>query len=182
MATFETQCGDMARVVSAAGNATATSFLSTIPTTTKPTIGDRSTSGGVIQIGSDTEVIPNNLLIVPFGVGNDTNTFVMRILGWRATKKGSLGVLWIPILLGEFTCTLTTATGVAGAYLVVADKFCDTIAVVGTSGNANVDYVITSPTGDLVAHLTIDLKGCRLVEFQFDMTGATSGNALYVPF
>lgn len=181
-----TQSADLARVVTAAANATATSFQSRIPTTTEPTVGDSSTSGtvggGIIRVGGGEKFVPNNLLIVPFGTGSDTNTFKMRLLGWKATKGGLATRLWVPIPLVEYTCTVTTAVGIAAKYLVATDRFCDTLSL-ASGYNANVSTELITPTGDIIASLVVDVKGFDLLEFQFDRnSSATSCNALYCPY
>ena len=179
-------------------NTTDGSFPSRVPTATEPSgVGDDAsqdiTSTGkaaVFDIGQlDStgrhEVVSekNRIKIVPFGAGSDTQTFSMRVIGWqRAFKRDEarddrVEGLWIPTTLAEFSCALSTPTGVAGKAAIATDLFCDTITLTGTSGNSGVDISITSPADNTIAHVVIDLKGCQKVEIVFDMTGATSGNA-----
>lgn len=175
-------------------NTTDTSFPSRVPTATAPTgVGDdvAQTVSAVFDVGFDANM-PNgairsekNLIkIIPFGAGSDTNTFAMRVIGWQLAYKrdvahnDELEALWIPHTLGEFSCALSTPTGVAGRTCVATDLFCDTITLVSTSGNDDVDISITSPADNTIAHVKIDVAGCQKVEIVFDLTGASSANAL----
>lgn len=179
-------------------NTTTNGFTDPVPTFTEPTgKGDAAaqTTFGVFdlvadpQLAADVATAKNKVIIVPFGAGSDTNTFVMRVFGWRLAfdrdKAHTLGTaVWIPVKLAEFTCTLSTpagpAAGPAGAgILATTDLLCDTIAIVGTSGNTNIDLSITSPADNTIAHVVVDLKGSQKLELQFSTGGsATSCNAL----
>lgn len=131
----------------------------------------------------------NLVKIVPFGVGSDTNTMVMRVIGWhlafdRGAEQSLYGAavgdaLWIPVPLGEFTCTLSTPVGVAQSIIGATNRFCDTIALVGTSGNDDVDISIYSPADNSIAHVVVDMKGAQKLEIIFHTnSSATSCNAL----
>ncbi len=161
-----------------------------IPTITKPTgIGDAAaqTTSAVFDLGpteNDHASEKNRIILVPFGTGSDTNTLLMRVIGWRQCFNRNVGrrednSLWIPVNLGEFTCTLSTAVGIAGKVVVATEIFCDTIALLSTSGNDDVDISITSPADNTIAHVAVDLKGFQLVEVTFGRNGsATGANAL----
>ena len=169
-----------------ATSATDATFPSKIPTVTEPT------GAGVLDLASQGGVVPSRIVVLPFGAGADNTTFDMRIIGWR--KLGALptpGELWIPTVLAQVSCTLSAAIGIAGAPLVATDRFADTIILHATitaqgkttdtdsAGAASTGRIVfTSPANDLVAHFTVELEGCQKVEFTFDMTGATNGNAL----
>lgn len=156
-------------------SATDTSFPSKIPTATKPS---ESATSGVIDLRGIDNL--NTVLLVPFGAGSDTDTFVMRVIGWSSCEVvGDSDRLWIPTTLGDFTCTLTTATGVASKSLVVADKFCDTIVNVAAYDDLDgITFRVRSPANDTIASILIDVEGHQMLEVTFDMTGATSGNCL----
>lgn len=173
---LETVKGQYARALAA--NSVDTSFPSRIPTITQPTnaIGDVS---GMLQ--------QNGVLLLPFAVAADTDTFSMRLIGWRSIGPAQIGTnaatrLWIPTVLGEFACTCSTPVGVANAPVVATERFCDTITLVGTTGNANISHEIVSPANDTIAYILADLKGCQLFEVTFDSTSAGTAagmNSLY---
>lgn len=128
-------------------------------------------------------VMPNGILICPFGTGADTNTFLMRVLGWNLIAKPGTDPAtweWKDILLGEYTCSLSTPTGVSGGIIGTSNLYCDTIAIVGTSGSANA-HDIVSPATDLTGTVLCDIKGSHRVELNFSRNGpsAASCNALY---
>jgi hypothetical protein len=166
-------------------NYSTNGYPSRIPTTTAPS-GD-----GVIPMGHMGGYSPNHLILVPFGVGSSTNTFTMQILGWRATKlppgqPASLP-LWIPVNLGEYTITLGTATGVAGADLTTTSLFNTTITFTGgptfvTAGAAPVslDWLQISPGSNKIGMISVRSFGFRFMETIYSTGGsATSCNSLY---
>lgn len=179
-------------------NATNTSFPSKIPTATDPYIaagvnGDANTAtGGSIIRLTDQEtggVAQNGIRLMFFGAGADTNTFSCRVIGWSCGTSDRLSPvtpdtnIWFPTVLVEVSCALSLQTGVANRFLPTTDLFCDTVTVVGTTGGtAGIDYKIRSPANDTIADMFVDLWGAQAVELTFDMTGATSGNALYMLF
>ena len=148
-------------------NATDASFPSRVPTTTEPA------GAGVLDLAALAGRMPDNLLLVPFGTGNDGDAFNLRVIGWR-----KVAALWVPVLLAEIACTLSAAAGVAGAAVTDSERFADALSL--TTGNANVSAEVISPGGDLVAHALIDVKGFARVELTFAVAaGATGMNALY---
>lgn len=149
-------------------NSTDSQFATKSPTTTKPS-GDGVTEFAPSEGGK----VPNNLLVLPFGAGDDDTTFSVRVLGWSC-----IGTLWVPMILCEYSCTLSAAVGVANADVTSSDRFADTLSLVANMGNEDIDTTFISPANNTPAHFLVDIKGCQLVELTFDMTGATSGNAL----
>lgn len=162
--------GGLAKALAA--NATDTSFASRVPTTTEPT-GD-----GVVGLRSHPDqVVPTWLLLVPYGTGDANDAFDVRVVGWRR-----VGTLWVPTTLLEFTATLGTAVGVAGADVADTEKFADTVSDPATGkGSVGVDCQPTSPADNTVAHYLVDTRGCPKVEFLFDATTGdpTGANLLY---
>ena len=137
-------------------NATDTSFAAKIATATKPS------GAGVLEVqGRATAEI------MPFGAGNDDQTFDMRIIGWR-----NIGDTYVPTIICAVSCTLCTATGYAGGQIVDTDRLVDTITV--NSGVAVAPSVAANTPGLLL----IAVDGFELIEAIFDMTGATNGNCL----
>lgn len=135
---------------------------------------------GVIQFGDYGTKGPNGLQLIPYGVGSDTNTFLMSVFAWDIIPgvQGTSVDSWTAWLLAAFTCTLTTLTGAAGGRLGTSNRYCDTIAL--TEGNANVSNEIISPEGDVKASIILDGKGARFIEILFAMnSSSTSANCLY---
>jgi len=150
-----------------ATNATDTSFASTIPTVTKPT-GDN-----VIDVDKTSGQVCNNLMLLFFGAGADNATYDARVYGWQ-----KIGDLWVPTLLAQITCTLSTVVGVSGQSVADTDRFADTYAL-ATGFNANVSVEVVTPASNTIGHVLIDVRGFSKIEVDFDMTGATNGNTLY---
>lgn len=162
----------------AAANVTTNGFTTQVPTITSPT--------GTIQFGSDDGGIASNgLLLVPYGVGSNTNTFLMNVIGWREVVgpvyQAGTSKLWIPVVLATFTgCTLDSALpGVVNSDLGTTQYFCNAMTL-GT-GNSGISVEVVSPaSGDYIAHAVVDVKGFRKVGVYFSTGGsATSCNALW---
>lgn len=166
-------------------NATDTSFPAKIPTNTEPTL-DAGTATGqatidLLQRGQLGAAVRNAAFLMPFGTGDDDDVFAMRLYGWRRIPGNGTTTrdLWVPVLLCELTCTMSTQVGVAGTPVVATERFCDTLALV--TGNDDVSIDIVSPTGNVPAHAVVDVKGSAKLEFTFDMTtgSPTDANCLY---
>lgn len=184
----------MSFVKSRQTNATDNGFPSRIPQAAAPTgKGDaaaQASASAVFDLAggaagqSEVETRKNKMIVAPFGAGSDTNTFSMRVIGWRRAFDRDIGArddnaIWIPVVLAEILCTLSTPVGLADKVLNASQRFCDTLALTGTTANDDVDISITSPANDTVGHFVIDLKGFQKVELTFTTGGsATSCNAL----
>jgi hypothetical protein len=179
-------------------NATDNGFPSRIPTLTEPTgLGDsaaQATASAVLNLRNNTGSGaggPNRVIVVPFGVGSDTNTFSFRVIGWRrararsgdGTAPASNRLLWVPIVLGEFSATLSLQVGVADSLISASNRFCDTIALTGTTANDDVSIDLVSPANDTTGHVVLDVKGFEKLEITFTTGGsATSCNALVAKY
>lgn len=174
-------------------NETSNGYVSKIPTATEP-VADAGTATGQASIDLTDPTVggaaQNGVMFLPFGVGSDNNTFSLRVIGWsccqtdrRATVNPDTN-LWIPVVLGEFLCTLSsTPVGVAGRFIVATELFADTIAVVGSTANNGVSCDVVSPANNTIASVFMDLRGSQKLEFQFTTGGsATSCNALFKLF
>lgn len=148
-------------------NATDASFPSKVATLTEPT------GAGVIKPHRMGSMGSGVVLVTPYGAGADNTTFDMRVISWRQTTL----LLWVPTIICQVSCTLSAAVGVAATDVLDTDRFADTITL--GIGNAGIDCQVFSPANDTAGHVILDAKGASLVEITFDMTGATSGNALY---
>lgn len=126
----------------------------------------------------------NRVILVFFGTSAADQTFKARLIGWRyCTDRNADMVkttsLWIPVTLAEFTVTLGTSPGLAGAIVDNTNFFADTIALSGTSGNDDISIDIVSPADNTIAHVVADLKGFQKYEVTFDRnSSAASANGL----
>lgn len=154
---------------------------------TVPTLTD--VSSATAQVGIELSqpnggASQNAVQVLPFGVGADDATFSMRIIGWQKSiglvgKEVLDTELWVPLVLVEVLCTLSTFVGVAGRYVLDTERLVDIITLVGTTGNAGVDVDIVSPGNNTPGRLLVDLLGSSVLEVQFTTGGsATSCNAL----
>lgn len=165
-----TSVASYAKLLSA--NSTASSFASVASTTTDP-----SSNSGFLTLCPPAGPVPNSIILMPFGAGSDDQTFDMRVIGWL--PFGSPYSYWVPTILWQGTCTLSTAVGVAGQTTVATDRYADTIDTdIGTDG---VTCSRLSNAANQPASVLVDLRGHRLIQIDFDMTGATNGNCLYSP-
>jgi hypothetical protein len=179
--TIETPSHELVAVASA--NLTATSFTTLVPKTATPNVTVTAGSG-VVALGVGGATASSALLVVPYGVGSDGNTFSMSVYGWNFVRHRTVNggaALWVPVLLCTFTaCTLeSTLPGVAGTELGATQLFCSTMTLgVGNSGTS-VEVVAPGASANQIAHALIDAKGFRFVEFAFNTgSSATSCNAL----
>lgn len=163
-------------------NCTDTAFPTKIPTLTEPT-GDAGTAGGssIIDLRLGSGTTPSEIIIVPYGIGDDDDVFAMRIIGWKPIRRDFSNVEWIPTKLLEITCTMCTDVGVVGGAIINTERYCDTLVGVGTSFNDDITIRIFSPADNTIARARVELEGFSKIEFTFDMTtGApTNGNCLY---
>jgi hypothetical protein len=119
----------------------------------------------------------NSIKLIPFGTGDDNTTFDMRVIGWWRHGHRESKQLWIPEILAELTATLSTSVGLAGRAVAETERFADTIAVAAAYGAPFV--AVKSPANNTPGSVMIDLLGCQLFSFDFDLTGATAANALF---
>lgn len=155
-----------------ATNATDTSFAARIPTTTKPA------AAGVIELAHVGQHGPSELCLLFYGVGANDTTFDARIIGWRPVEVDGATTLWVHDLIAQVQLIIsTTQLGVAGTGVLATSFFCDTASV--ANGIAVCDNPVANSSP---ASVTVGVDGYPLVEVQFDMTGATSGNALWAAY
>lgn len=128
---------------------------------------------------------PTWVRLYPFGVGSDNDVFSMRIWGWL--RIPGLPPTWVPTIIGEFSCTLSGFTGVAGGAVIATERFADTISAVATVGEyvkkagASTDGSawIYSPANDTPGCVEIPLRGMEYIEFDWDeTTGTPTSNCL----
>lgn len=148
-----------------ATSSTDANFPSKVPTATAPS--GAGVVGDPIVQGS-----PQWIQIVPFGDGADDATFDLRVIGWKVSDLG----LWVPMILAQAVCNLSSAVGVDTYEVTSSQRFVDTIAL--TQVQANVDSKLSSPVGNLVGSFQVETRGSALIEIIFDLGTATGANAL----
>lgn len=134
-------------------------------TTTQPS------GTGVVQAPAPSGWVPRWLRLLPFGTGADNATFTLQVLGWTCIDS-----LWVPTILFEAVCTLSTFVGIAGQPVTNSERFADTIGA-PAKGTAGVDCVVLSPADNTPASVQVDCKGCSIIEVR--VGGTANGNALY---
>lgn len=132
-----------------------------------------------------------------FGTGNADTTFDVRcwaIKGGRLRDSENF-LDYERSLLWYATCTLGTGVGAAasGAPILSSETLCDTVVMTVASGSSSAkgpgaavqgawsaaDFQSFSPADNTFGRVICrDLGQCLGIELDFDMTGATSGNAL----
>ncbi len=168
-------------------NQTSSSYVSKIPTNTEPR-GDAATATGssIIELCDKNGLLSQNaILILPYAIGSDNNTFNVRVIGWKRTSNNSATLLWIPVNLAEFACTCSAVVGVTGMDVLGTERFADTMTVVvgSTLAGEAASENLVSPANDTIAHTMLDLKGFQKVELSFTTgSSATSCNALICLF
>lgn len=129
---------------------------------------------GIIDTIAANGLSYNGIIVTPFGVGSDTDTFLMRIYGWRRFET-----IWIRSIICEVTCTLASAlTGVDGTGIPSTSYFCSTITPV--SGNQNVSYeIVSADDGETIGMVKADMAGSEKIQIVFKNVQSDSANALY---
>jgi hypothetical protein len=112
---------------------------------------------------------PNNIGLIFFGVGSNTNTATARITGWKQISS-----LWIPIPLLALSLTFGTQVGVAGTDILNTQNFVSTITASTAFTSAN---EIISPADGTIALVKFDAFGCRLIQVDLAIGNCTSLNA-----
>lgn len=175
-------------------NTTSSAFTSIIPTITEPTAVNPGESGsGIFNLApGGCDSIPDAMLVYFFGAGADNDTFDVRLWGWDRIGSVQGTMLWTPSPIASFTCTLSQAVGIAAADIINTDRFVDTIVVNAIAPQPFIPNVnatpaaeyfgtikINSPANNFRGFAIVPLLGYEKIQFDFDMTGATNGNALF---
>jgi hypothetical protein len=156
-------------------NSVADSFTAKVPTATKPSnVGVFDLLGAALGLGFPVEV-PKFAQLMPFGSAAENVTFDMRLWGWSKTTDHS--PVWVPQLLGLFAVTLgNIAATPFGANNFLADTIVVTKGANEASGSGS---SVISTAGDTTASVLVGLRGCELIEFDFDKGTATDSNCLW---
>ena len=156
----------------------------------------QTTAPSVFNIGNQGSVVQNKLNLVVFGTGADGTTLSVRILGWRNIKTrpayplspggktvgyqlGQSNELWVPYVIGEVACTLSSGNpGIAGSIVPATCYFAKTMTLT-TGNNLYTAEVISPAVGGAIAHAVFDIKGSHMIELIFETgSSATDCNAL----
>jgi hypothetical protein len=149
-----------------ATSSTDSTFPSRVPTGTAPT-GDGVVGDPIVQ-GA-----PDWVQVIPFGDGADNATFDCRVIGWKVSDLG----LWVPTILAQAACILSSTVGSNTFEVTASQRFADTITLTQVLASS-ADSKLSSPTGELVASFQVQTRGCVLIEVTFDLGTATGANAL----
>lgn len=177
-----TQARPLRRALST--NSSASSFTAHAATITEPT-GDGVLAMGGAAGGPFGGTIPERAILYPIGLGADNDAFTMRVLGWRRIRGTTTDItLWVPSLMGEFTCTMCAAVGVAGSPVLNTERFIDTVSIVNeptitaaTTRQGTVEMV--APGSDLIGFLCLYLYGVEKLQFTFkQVTNSPTMNCL----
>ena len=144
-------------------SATDAAFPSKVATVTKPTVGT-----GIKEIKNE----DSTLAVMPYGTGADDSTITgMRVIGWR-----KVDTLWVPTVICEVACVLSTAVGVVNVVPSNSDRFADSITA--TYGNP----VLTTVPANTAAMFLVLIEGYSLYEITVDLGTATAANALVAAY
>jgi len=166
-------------------NVTATSFsgLNKPADTTTPPLQQvtSSTSGatageGIIYFASGGAAESNALILAPFGVGSNGNTFALNVYGWeRVISPNNELLLWHPVLLVSLTaCTLDSSLpGVANTVIAATNYYCNSMTI--SVGNSGISVEVVAPGAGFPAHAFLDVKGFSYVGLYFS-TGSSATN------
>jgi len=155
-------------------NSTDSAFPARTATTTEPT------GQGIVNLSRPDygQPVQEWVQFLFYGTDAANETFDARILGWRKViteSDGTATALWVPTIIAQVACTLSTFTGVSGAVVTNTEFFCDTLAV--TLANT-LQVQVNSQTNDTPGNVLVNTVGYNKLEVLFDMGTAASGNAL----
>lgn len=133
--------------------------------------------------------VPEFVQVWPFGVSANDDAFAIRTYGWTRVGAGQQpNEIWIPAVISEFTCTMSSFGGLAGAPVINTELFCDLVVavaarlldrVIGAGTAVNSDYYAVTPSGDIPAMFMIPTFGFELLQFDFhQVTNTPTMNAL----
>lgn len=156
-----------------AGNSTDAAYPARPPTITEPA------DDGVINTADlSGAAAPDSLIVIPYVLGANNNTFSCRVIGWSQITLSGVS-LWIPEVLAEYDCTAGNIPGVAASPVLNTEFLPDTLSLVANMGTDAQGTTKVSPQDDTPGHFVVKTRGARKVEFLFKKGTGTSANALY---
>ncbi len=166
-----------------ATNESTGTFASKIPTVTEPT-GD-----GVHDLVGPGLLVPQRMLVIPYGLGSDDNAGQVRIYSWKKINDESQNnpTLWVPFCIAGLTVTFSTAVGIAGSPVLNTERFADTFGITSgfeptiTADTTREGSILLQSIGsNLIGFAIVPLYGAQKVEFTFRQTSGTpTMNALF---
>jgi hypothetical protein len=169
---FKGQGTSYARLLETSAN--TADYPTIVNTTTRPT--QVPATSGIIPVGQYSD-----LVLCPFGTGDDDSTFAFKVVGWSqvVTGKGAgTPVIWKPTTIFRATATLSTSVGVSGATQTNLERDADTI-VAGSPVISTSLYTIYSPADNTPGFVVLSVLDFELIGVYFDLTGATGANMNY---
>ena len=164
-----------------ATNSTATEFTAQTPTATEPS-GD-----GVFKL-TDSKYgvgvngkVPDRLFLQPYGGNASNDIFNMRLWGYSKTHLPDFSdaYVYVPILLGEWACTLGNISSTAlGTNMLLVDTL---VLTYGDANERTLGNTVASPANDVAgARAIVFTQGVEYIKFDFDMdTGGDAANCLW---
>lgn len=175
-----------------ATNSTSASFTQWTVTNTEPVgvrMGEDAAAAGIFNIPSSGNLVPDKLRISFFGAGSDNDTFSARIIGWERRGSNPVTTEWNPIILATFACTLSSMVRANVATDKIVDTITETSMIAPEPRYNDLDAtpavvyggtcIIASPANNFEAFAIVPIYGVEKIQFDFDMTGATSGNCWF---
>jgi len=146
----------------------ANSTASAVPT--KSLVATRPTGAGVIDL-----LASGTLKVVLYGAGNDNQTVLAYVFGWKA----SVGETFVPTLICAVQGTLSTAVGLSGEIPLNTERFSDTYAQVSGIGGSHT-FDLDSNTANSPGAFDVKvIAEYNLIEIVPIVGTATNVNALY---
>lgn len=172
---IETRSGPLRKLYAANVTTAGTSIANPADVKALPSFVDT----GLIEMGPVGGPGANGLELIPFGTDTAAQTFLMSVFALDMVSKGDANEdSFAHYLLCSFTCTLCTSAGLANTAVNASQLYCGTITL--GVGNANVDNVITSPTGNIRASVRVDTGGATWARVLLAINAsAVSANVLY---
>lgn len=135
---------------------------------------------------------PQRLFLLPYCEGLAGSNFSVRIYGWNGVENPDGGPnrnVWIPYLLAELACVACNRFGpplagpipqvYAGRFIQPDEAACDTITLTQGGLGLTGEIVSTGPGTDLIAFAIVELRGCKLFQFDFQQTDPVPMNCLW---
>lgn len=120
----------------------------------------------------------SDLVIAPFGTGDENSTFDFKVVGWsKVVTADGLGTpsIYKPTTIFRATATLSTSVGVAGASQTNLERDADTI-VAGSPVLPTSMYFIYSPADNTPGFVVLNVLDFETIAVYFDLGTATGAN------
>lgn len=117
---------------------------------------------------------PIALLVIPFGEGNENDTFDVLVTLYHRTARSRL---YVPSGVCQFTATLGALAGLSGHDVSDTERFCKSVSapVVGVAG---VDCQPLATAAGRAAGYLVDMRAAHLAVLHLNRGTAAATNAL----